>query len=56
MIQRHYFDEDEWETISDEVARDSLLKFYLNWQPILDELETGEVVYTDVAEYRKVRE
>ena len=56
-IERHYFDEEEWEPVTEEEARRGLEGFYLDATPLLcDDLANGETVYTDVAEYRMRRE
>ena len=53
QIERKYFDEDEWELITEEQARNSLEKFYLDYAPIMYELAEGHAIVTDVATYRR---
>ena len=57
MIHKHYFDEQEdaWFLVNEETAKEEILRYYLDWEPILEELEAGYIIYTDVAEYRMIQ-
>jgi hypothetical protein len=52
-ILKRYLDEEEWNEVSQEQAIAWLESFYIDVQPVLEELCNGHTVFTDVAEYRQ---
>ena len=52
IVQKRYYDEEEWFPIDGEKARKALEPYFIEIEPIMADLAAGVTIYTDVAEYR----